>query len=238
MNIAFTAATLAKWVAFGSVRVRSVSGFNNQSSDVFIQLHEVSKGTVAAAQVAPANGTVPKFKSLHAQANNSFKWEFEDGIVFSELVVCMSTTEANLTLVGANGGVDFTLVADGPYMVDNFPTLTVVGDLTNAVSSVQVWAEAAGPHTLMRVDVVNQINAVVYILGCTEDTVPSTAKPFYFGKLAANATGTYSEGQGTAFFDKTALDQALHQGMNIIVNDTNDLSGVHVNGMVCRAMYI
>ncbi len=81
MLIPMVAADLNKWVSFGSCRVRTIHGFNNQATDLYIQLHEASK---LGASATISNGAIPKCKSLHTQSMNSFKWEFVDGLDFAD----------------------------------------------------------------------------------------------------------------------------------------------------------
>jgi hypothetical protein len=237
MNIAFTAADIAKWIAFGPVRVRSIHGFNNQSTDLYVQLHEISKGTVSSTQVQPANGTVPKFKSLHVQAGNSFKWEFEDGIVFSELVVAISTTEANLTIVGASGGVDLTLVADGDFMVDNYPTLTVFGDLTSLVNGQGPWLSADGPHTLARLTAIGNASVDHFLVGYAEDSPSPTSKILFGLPCPKLTTVDYSFGSGFVPFAQTAGFVANN---GCTINSAVDLTpgGLDsTNHIKCRVIY-
>src|SRR6266496_682128 len=128
-NIALVAANLTKWCAFGQCRVIQVHGFNNQSADRYIQFHQAP--TVTAADV-------PAIKSLWAPNGAGFSWSFfGGGIQLTELLVAISTTEANYTAPSAGGGLDMTVVVESDFLVTS--TTAIVGDLTTGVAGLQVW---------------------------------------------------------------------------------------------------
>src|ERR1051326_8316683 len=123
-NIAMTAADILKWIAWGPVSVQRFHGYNNQAGTLYIQLHEItpkSDGTVTA-------GSVPKVKSFQVLAGLPFSFEMVNDITMSELVVCISSTEANYTAVAAAGGLDMTVTVASDFLCDG--TEVVVGDLT------------------------------------------------------------------------------------------------------------
>ena len=232
------AADHAKWVSFGECRVRAIHGWNNQAADVYIQLIEASKGTVAVGTVQPANATVPKYKALLAQAGNGFAYDLD--VNFSELIVAASTTETALTIVGAAGGLDLTIEVDGQYLVDMFPTLTVVGDLTNDVTTLQVWPDGS-PKTLMRIDARQGADGVLPLVGYAVDTPAATSRPLFAFTVSGStvaAPTSINFGRGQAFMDKTASTQAVHTGLTLQAQ--NGIAAIANPGlnMKIRAMYI
>src|SRR5271169_1838752 len=108
--ISLTAASIYSYVAYGPVKVRRISGYNNQGANVFIQLHQKVPNSIATPIAA---GDIPTYKSLQCFANDGFIFGYsEDGIYLTPLVIGMSSTEANFTAVGAGGGVDCTVEID------------------------------------------------------------------------------------------------------------------------------
>ena len=237
MIIPIVAADLTKWISFGACRVRSISGFNNQSADVYIQLHEASPRSAAAVL---ANGTVPKFKSLLAQQSNGFLYNFPgEGQDFAELTIAMSTTDTSLTAIGAAGGLDMNVTVDGPYLVANYPTLTIAGDLAGSdVNTLQVWAESAGPKTLMRVDALNGTAVQRYLVGYAVDSVAVTSKPQFILSMPGNATYNFCAGAGIPILEKTPSDQALHQGLTILQSTSTTPGTTSTAATKIRAMYV
>ena len=237
MLIAMVAADLNKWLSFGPCQVRSIWGFNNQATDLYIQLHEASR---VSASVVIANGAVPKGKSLLAQQSNGFKYEFQQPIDFSELVLAISTTEVNLTAVGAAGGLDMTVNIDGPFLVSNYSTLTVAGTSAATTVAQQIWAESAGPKTLMRLDVATTSGVAKYAVGYAVDTPDSTHKQLFILPLPADGSLVkYSCGDGFSPLEKIASDQSLKQGLTIWQATTTAPGNQDaVSELICRGMYI
>ena len=237
MILHMTAADLSKWVSFGPCRVTNLTGFNNQATDLYIQLHQQS---AASSSVNVANTTVPTGGSLLAQSKNGFAYFFPNGgIDLNELCIAISTTQPALTLVGANGGIDLVVEVEGPYLVNS--NIHVVGDLTTNVANLEVWAEAVGPKRLMKLDVINKDAAVRYVIGCAQDNQPAGSKAQFINTLQAtgDANGLDilhgSSGGGFIPFEKTA-DQVIHQGFWVSTYTTPSTSGVF--GTACiRAIY-
>lgn len=214
MQIAFTAALLSKWCSFGLCQVKRIHGFNNQGANVFIQLFETSP---ESSSTNVSNGKVPTFKSLLAAPNNGFDYDFGyNRPSFSELTIALSTTETSLTAVAASGGLDMTVDIDGLYLVDNYTGLTVVGDLTTSVTTLQVWAQASGPKTLYRIDSIAVDATANYIAGYAVDTPAATNKVLFTFPLAGTSTTvrrSWARGEALLFeyvnTPTTAIDQGL-----------------------------
>lgn len=154
--ISMTAADLTKFIAFGDVLINKMWGWNNQGSDLYIQLHQ----TIPLAAGGLTASTVPACKSVVAQHGNGFFYSFGvEGMRLTELTIGISSTETNYTAVSANGGLDMTVEVGSNFLATG--SETVVGDLTTNQQTLQVWSEATGALSrlrLIRVDVVNNDN--------------------------------------------------------------------------------
>lgn len=190
MTVSMVAADLTKWVAWGPIRVYEIFGRNNQSADLYIQLHQVYKDDLTSTS------TVPEVKSLETLGNLGFKYSFPGGLPLSELTVAISTTETLYTAVGAGGGLDLTLVIDTLYSSTG---VSVAGDLTTDVGALQVWAAANGPKLLLRADVKNNDGALnIFACLSAKDTTytssimtPAIVGPGTTRQLNFGPTGLY-----------------------------------------------
>lgn len=154
MNISLAATDLTKWVAWGPVNVQKIYGRNDSGFELYLQLHQ--SPVVLAGDVPIPNGV------LTVPTGEWFDWFFEPGLQLSELTIACSTTKLLYTAPGAGLGVTATCLFSSDFAVSNFSGLAVVGDLTTTVASLQVWADAAGPKKLYRLDVVNGAGATTY----------------------------------------------------------------------------
>lgn len=150
-NVSLVATDLTKLVAYGPCRVLQIFGFNNQSTDRYVQFHQAL--TVAASDV-------PSVKALYCPAGTGFSWPFPHGLALSDLCIAVSTTETSYTAPSAGGGLDFTIVVESAYLATS--ATTVAGDLTTGVTNLAVWAEASGPKRLLRLDVLNSTGSTKY----------------------------------------------------------------------------
>lgn len=228
MNIALTAANISKWIAWGTVRVTSLHGMNNQGTTVYIQLHEVppkADGTLAA-------GTVPSVKSLQCAANSPFMFNVD--FTLKELFLALSTTEANYTAVAAAGGLDMTVVVSGGFLCDG--TEVVVGDTTSIIDNLQLWAEAAGPKKLLRLDVTELLGLAQFI--AVEPTDADANVPW--DKLTPLAVGaTVNCNYGTSGLDvfSKSVNQTLRKGCTIRVVLAPPTFPWAAGGAAIRAIY-
>jgi len=198
-EISMVAATLFKWVAFGNCKIYEIVGFNANAADVYIQLFEIPP--VTAATAVP-NASVPAFKSLVAQgstnsgyaAGNGFKYDFgTEGITLKELFVALSSTEPNYTAVGANAGLDITLLVDSIYIING--NEVIAGDLTTNQQTLQVWTEANGlltKYRLLRVDVKNNdtVHTPAYLDVYATDAMGATDLKLAHVPIAVPAVGS------------------------------------------------
>lgn len=178
MLIPMVAADLVKWCAYGPCMVTKIFGYNNQATDLYIQLHQVpplANGTLTA-------GAVPVAKSLLTQTKNGFMFPFPDGMHLSELLVAISTTEATYTAVGAGGGLDLTIEVDSQYLCDG--TEVVTGNLTIATTSLQPWSNATGPKHLLRLTAQEVLGAARWVGITAKDVASSPIRQFHIGANA------------------------------------------------------
>lgn len=233
-----TLADIVKWAAWGQVTVKSISGFNNQGTDAYIQLHQTPPVTGAdTAGTQLANGTVPAYKSLYAQANNGFYYELN--VTLKELLVAISSTEVNFTAVSANTGLDMELDIDSQFACDG--TERVVGDLSTGQNALQVWTEATGAAAkkrLLRLDIkdnqnTSQLVGLVYAVDTVQSTAPQSlvcsvviptknaTTTFIFGDMNSGLTPFQQDGGGTAAGQAGATYNA-HYGCTInVTSETN-----------------
>lgn len=183
---------------------------NNQATTTYIQLHEVPP---KADGTLPAN-SIPRIKSLACLANSPFYFSVD--FTLKELFIALSSTEVNYTAIPANTGLDMTVTVSGEFLNDG--SEGVVGDLTTAINTLQVWAEAVGPKRLLRLDVMELLGAARFITIEATDAdanVPS-------GRvipLAANGTVSGSLGSDGLLVESKSAVQVLSQGCTIRVVD-------------------
>lgn len=228
-NIAMVAADLTKWIAWGPVTVNKLHGYNNQGVAVYIQLHQVPP--LAAGGLTA--GAAPVIKSLACAANAPFA--FTMPFTLSECLVALSSTEASYTAVAAAGGLDMTVDFDSDFLVD--ANTTVVGDLTSAVNSLQVWTEtngAANRYALVRLDVIDLSGVQQWItLQGTNAAYTVTPPSGCVLPLAANTTfsGQFGIGgrpqpflQTAAFVSKTGCTIRVVNNLTTMVSSVGAAS--------------
>ena len=154
-----TLADLTKWVAYGHCQVVRIEAWNPQTFDIYLQLFQ--KPTVA-------NGDVPEQKSLWIPAGAQTSFDNVNSIPLRELLIALSSTEANYTALTANQGVDMTIWVISNYLVTT--NTTVAGDLTTSVASLAVWSNSAGPKRLLRLDITNNKGSDLWYLITDDNT--------------------------------------------------------------------
>ena len=207
MNIPLVAANTNKWISLGSCVVKQVFGNNAQATDLYIQFHQ--KPTVA-------NGDVPAVKAVWVAASGPFSWTFEGGLSLAELLIAISTTAPSLTLVGANGGLDMTVVVevDPAFLVTSATTIS--GDLTTGVASRQVWAQATGPKKLRRLDIKNNAGVDRLVVIQASDAALTTDTTATILKAPDTLTSVFHFGRsGLSPLRKTDPNTAALQGCTI-----------------------
>ena len=229
-----TAADLTKFISFGTCRIREIHGFNNQSQDLYIQCFDQLP---VSASVNVSASTVPTCKSMHTQAGNSFKWEFNDGLDFSKgLIIAVSSTETNYTAVSAASALDMTVVVDGPYLVANWAGLTVVGDLTTVISTLTVWSDTTtSAKRLLRLDTTGNGGTPRFLVGYAVDSPSASDNPVFFIPYPENSTLAFDS--NLIPMSKTASTQGIHNGLTIALADTNAIGNISVSTCSIRAIY-
>lgn len=183
------------------------------SASLFLQVHD--------SNTAPSAGAVP-VKSWPA-AECGFK-EFELGElrVNAGLFIGLSTTAATYT--AAVGGSDKLDILNVELVDAEVPSGTSnAGDLTTNRQSLQVWAEAAGPKRLLRVEVDNTGGAAHYLMLFAKDAPANGDKPIDQFTIPANAnlTGASAFGFGVNGRDVYSVDSnGEHKGCTLVLSDT------------------
>lgn len=223
MILALTSADIYKFVAFGPVKVRRIHGWNNQASNVFIQLHQKIPDSIATPL---ATGNVPAFKSIVATPNNGFMYTFgEEGQFFDPLVVGMSSTETSFTAVAAAGGLDCTIEFDSSEYVTN-GNETITGDLTTGVDAINPWTDSSANagKRLLRVDYINSDGATRFLLISTDAGVTALNSPVNQVANGVTFTGEFGA-NGFQTFSQDATFTA-HYGCRILQSTTALISGL------------
>jgi len=216
--IAMTVSDIQKFIAFGDIEVSRIHGWNNQGSDLYIQLHQKIPDSIATPLAA---GNVPVFKSLLAQANNGFVYSFNPPLCLNQLVVGISTTEVNFT--AASNGVDMTLDVQSLFLTNGGETIT--GDLVTGVSGRNPWTDSVAnvAKRLLRVDYVNNDGATRFLLLSTD--AGTTNIPNYIYQVANGATlvvENFTEGLQTFTQDGTFTP---HYGCQLLQSTTSGVAG-------------
>ena len=192
--------------------------------------------------VAPANGAQPIFKQQILGADGFIfnymprgLWapnlKYPAGV--SGLIAVLSTTAETLTI--ATGGVNMDLDVEIEEQNVEQPSTTTVGDLTTAVASLQVWAEAAGVGTanlggqknLLKVDVINKSGSDQYLqLFAQDDPVTNSATLGASVTLPPSGNGTV----GGAYTQSPQVNSQLIPVLQWKIPNCVQTSGVLVPG--------
>lgn len=219
MNISMVITEETKWVSYGLTRVLKVWGYNNNATDDrYIQFHAKPAAAIAA-------NDVPALKSLWCGANAPFYWEVNCDL--SELSIAISSTEVNYTAI-TNTGLDLTAQVESEYLVTS--DVTLVGDLTSAVASLQVWASASGPKKLLCLYCTNNGGAVSYpTIRASNTNLVGDKTVVILKPLGVGISGTYFFGGGYIPYRKDAAGTE-HKGCTVAwytngaYSDTPDLT--------------
>lgn len=206
MNVQMVAADITKKIAFGRIKVVQIYGYNNQTSDRYIQFHRGP--TIAASDV-------PYVKSLWAAASTAFSWTFATGLELPDLMVGISSSEVNYTAAGAGTGVDMTLVVESDFLYDDSPATTVAGDLTSGVANLQVWASADGFKGLLRLDVKNNSGTTRYIVIQASDAAASNDQKAPVTKILDGETKNLFFGKRPGLVPYRKNDATEHKGCTV-----------------------
>lgn len=166
-------------VATHPVSVHKIEGYFRGETDSWLQVHD--------AVSAPADTAVP-LKSWPVQAAYEFHKAFEmaELRLTKGLYVCISTTQATKTLSAEKMDLHVELAQpEAPAGTSS------AGDLTTAVTELQVWAESAGPKRLIALEVDGtNVVATHYVQIHSKDTVDAGAVPVAQFELEAGAVKT------------------------------------------------
>lgn len=216
-----------KAYAVASAVVHPAGGYINRLAGTFIggtstatwiQIHD--------AKAVPNNGAVP-LRSWGVTDESPYQqtWNETELTFLNGCVIVFSTTEEKLTASAETG--DIFVEGESPY--DN-SAVTMVGDLTTGDDELQVWATAAGPHTLKRLEITLLSNpgSDSYVFLFAKDS-PSNGdvSPFpVFAIAQASADLRFdeayflSQGTGVVSGSIQTNDGTLYKGMTVVISST------------------
>lgn len=160
----------------GALRIKRLRCNSATAADRWLQLHS---GTAI-----PSNGAVPLYAPLLVPNAYISEDTFEDPRVVPApgIVAVISSTRATLT-VDAAALIDITVEVE-EYELQSPVTLTTVGDITTSVKSLELWAESAGPKTLIRADLYNSSGGTIYAQLFAKDSPSDGATPLKSWSIA------------------------------------------------------
>lgn len=211
---------------------------------------------IFASATVPANNAVP-LRSLQVLANDGFVFDYaaNDPLNVSQLseppntgncVVVLSTTEHTLTIATGNIKMDLTAEIED-YETQPINT-TTVGDTVTAVTSLQVWAEAASPtpSALIKVIATNNAAGTQYLMLFAKDApqagdVPITpAWTFTAGQTRVLNFGDANAGVLPQSADTIAENaaQTVRRGCSLFTSTTAGFyTSPGANGWTIEAIY-
>lgn len=226
-----------------SIRVVKVEITLNASitDGLYFQLHD--------SNVIPANGAVPL--RCWPAAECGFKdFKIEELSFSLGCYYCLSTTKATKTLaVGVNDLMDIAQVelADGP-LTAGLNSVSVVGDLTTSVNTLQVWSEADGVTARKKLVLIEVIGTVIntgtnYLLLFSTDAVSANDVPIAGGSIPLVALTNYTGANGFFFGElgrvvETFTGVVWKYGCTIMLSSTAGFYTAPLTDVVClKAVY-
>lgn len=219
-------------VATGPCSLVAVRGFfRGTTADRWLQIFDLT--------ALPANTTVP-LRSFQLLQNLDFYKDFNQGPLQLKTgcVIAISSTEATLTIA--------TVATDlGDFSVDVESTGTelpsgtsTAGDLVTGVDTLIVWAEAAGPKKLIRVNWTNNDAAIRYLMLFANDDWGDGQKPILSWTVGANTALTLTYGDdGLEPFMQTQLG-VRRKGCILLLSSTPTLlTGTSSTVSYLKAIY-
>lgn len=160
----------------GALRIKRIRCNSATAADRWLQLHS---GTAI-----PSNGAVPLYAPLLVPNVYISEDTFDDPRIVPApgIVAVISSTRATLT-VDAAANIDITVEVE-EYELQSPVSLTTAGDLTTSIKNLEVWAESAGPKTLVRADIYNSSGGTVYVQLFAKDSPAEGAVPIRSWSLA------------------------------------------------------
>lgn len=208
MKTTLVATDLNKWLTYGAVRINRIYGRNDSTGGVDLYLLLFEAPTAAAS-------AVPSVAPLTLTYGTWFDWE-KCPINLKECYIALSTDANTLVAPAAGAGVELTIEYDTQYPVTTGVTI-LVGDLTTSVANRTIWANAAGPKTLYRLDVKNNSGIDMFAFISAVDGPLSVIKSTMQGPFPV-ADGTTK----TLFFAYSPLEQlngAIHDGCTVFLSE-------------------
>ena len=217
-----------------AVTLRSLRANNSGAADRWLQCH--------AGYGIPSDGAVPLFAPIFLPKQYITADDFPEGraVPSPGLVLVVSSTEATLTQ-------DATATVDISADIDEFELeavgTSVAGDYTTSRKTLQVWAAASGPKTLIRVEVWNTSIATIYAQLHTVDSPAEGAVPLRSWPIpAVGGAGQYTRldfGNNSGINPvQQDADGTRRLGCNIILSSTQNIKTVvAANSGTIRATY-
>lgn len=137
--------------------LRTVLCNNRGASDRWLQTHASYPGAAL-----PLDGAVPLRRALFIPANYISEDQLPAGgiVVNPGTKLIVSSTPATLTRDAA-ATVDITADVD-EFELQSPTSPTIAGDITTGVKNRTIWADSAGPKTLLRLELSNTTGSDIY----------------------------------------------------------------------------
>lgn len=225
-------------VAKNPVSIRRLRGnFRGSTADRWLMLFN--------SDSTPADGTAPFIPAIPLNQNAPFFAEFEIGELVFPLgcYACVSTTQSTKTI--STDTMDFSAELSDP----EYPaSCSFSGDLTSAVTGLQVWTEASGASArknLMALEVDGTLltTATQFIQIFATDTVNTGDKPMASFPIAVAAvlTGANALRFGTGGREVFSIDSASpftkRLGCTVKISSTPDTYTACTGTACIRAKY-
>lgn len=236
-----------------------LEGYFISDVPVWLQLWDLNVDPAGGTSTAysTAAGKCRRVLFLGSTQPNGFLWQYmEDPLIFLNLTnglrACLSTTP--LTYTAPNGTTEKLdeLYAELEDWELEQVGMSVAGDTTSSVATLQAWASASGPQRLMRLDVYNNGNAAAMFVQLFAKDTPSvndvpivqipgsipnnTWKTFWFGRDGVPVASQGSNGILNAGVPIIGDNGVQYNGCTIASSLTTNLyDGAAV--MLCRAYY-
>jgi hypothetical protein len=188
----------------------------------------------------PADTSVPLFAPLLLPNGYISEDTFPDGrqVASPGLVLVVSSTRATLTK-------DVAATVDITAEIDEFEQqpagVSVAGDYTTAVKKLQVWADASGPKTLIKVEAANTSASTAYLQLFAYGAPINGQVPEYEWTMLAGAYLSLSFGNNAGLVPRrntAAGTTYLHEGCELVFSSTSwSRTIVAANAGTLRATY-
>jgi len=221
--------------------IRAIYGYCNGTANAQYFLHFFNSTTI------PANGTVP-LRSLQVLGGDGFgpynyveagldpaQWDTGGALVTSSgLIVCLSSTEATLTI--GTGGVTMDIEVD--IDTEDLPLLgqTAVGDLTTPVATFQTVVADPSTSLLTSFNCKNLTAGTRYLMLFGKSPVNGDA-PVQEWTVLAGVRFIQSFGRGWAIL-QGGSDYVIHTGIYLAWSTQAQTLSIGVNAGTVQANYL